>query len=296
MYRGSHPLSTSLELGQRRGHPTRTGPTYRRWMDDQPGTREELRRQLEEAGLGPNQTRVWLDSPAAYLSGLVPAEAIADPTTASRARNAVRRLIARLGDPIPGDVEVTAARIAQPGAFLVDLDFAWPGGAARRRIDLEPYLAASRAHESLLGDHEDFSSFRVSDDGVSWTDHPAFSAELLFAGSWPDGADTTGVPGSPQGGADAAPRTPGGAGYDAQQEEERVRQDEVRQSSSPEQRRRWRRRAMWLNQLGLAPEDDVPVGAVEEVADAVVALLDEIEQLERMLVDPRTPPVQPPTH
>jgi hypothetical protein len=272
-------------------------------MNDQPGTREELRRQLEEAGLGPNQTRVWLDSPTPYLSGLVPAEAIADPTTAARARYAVRRLIARLGDPVPDGVTVTEATIRQPDTYLVDLSFAWPGGTARRLIDMEPYLAASRAHESMLGDHEDFGSLRVGADGISWTNHPAFSATLLFAESWPDEGAVAAVPGFLQGRVDAGHRTAVVAKHneqndqqhDAQHEQERVRQDDVRRGSSTEQRRRWRQRATWLSQLGLAPEDDVPVEAVEEVADAVVALLDELERVELRLANSRTPPVQPPT-
>lgn len=79
------------------------------------------------------------------------------------------------------------------------------------------------------------------------------------------------------------------AGHDERQDE---RQEGVRRESPLEQRRRWRQRAMWLSQLGLAPEDGVPVEAVEEVADAVVALLDEIEQVELRLADSRTAPAQ----
>lgn len=154
-------------------------------MNDQPGTREELRQLLVQAGLGTNQTRVFLDSPTALLSGLIPAEAITEPATAGRARRAVQRLIARLGDPVPEGVQVTAARIRRPGTYLVELGFSWPGATARRHMDMEPYLRASRAHESLLNDRETFVLLRVDDDGVSWPGRPSFSAALLFAESWP---------------------------------------------------------------------------------------------------------------
>lgn len=70
-----------------------------------PGTREELRLLLADAGLGPRQTASWLDHPAALLSGLVPAHAITELATAARARHAARRLAARLGDVVPVGVQ-----------------------------------------------------------------------------------------------------------------------------------------------------------------------------------------------
>ncbi|WP_416957835.1 hypothetical protein ACNKF0_09560 [Nocardioides sp. T5] len=164
-------------------------------MEDQPGTREELRRQLEEAGLGPNQTRVWLDSPTSYLSGLVPAEAITDPTTAARARNAVRRLIARLGDRVPDGVEVTSARVRDEGTFMLELTFAWPGGTAVRHWDAEPYLYSSRAHEPLLSDRSRFTQLRIDNRTLSWPGDLDFAPEFLYAESWaPDDGSVTGRP------------------------------------------------------------------------------------------------------
>ena len=50
--------------------------------------------------------------------------------------------------------------------------------------------------------------------------------------------------------------------------------------STPEQRAHWRRRANWLTQLGLAPDEPAPAEIVEEVGHAVLHLLDEIERLE----------------
>lgn len=176
--------------------PTVTGMEH----EDRPGTREELRLALEAAGLGPRQTRVWLDSPTAYLSGLVPALAITDPTTAARARNATRRLIARLGDPVPAGVHVTGARILEPGTYKVELTFAWPDGDAVRHWDAEPYLAASRAHAGLLADYDRFALLHIDNRTLTW---PAaedggqdldFAPEFLFAASWtpraglPDGS------------------------------------------------------------------------------------------------------------
>jgi hypothetical protein len=51
-------------------------------------------------------------------------------------------------------------------------------------------------------------------------------------------------------------------------------------SSTSEQREQWRQRATWLSQLGLSTEESAPVEAVEEVADAVLALLGEVQRLE----------------
>jgi hypothetical protein len=74
------------------------------------------------------------------------------------------------------------------------------------------------------------------------------------------------------------------AGHDEQHEQQQdERQAGAHGGSSSEQRRRWRQRALWLSQLGLAPDDAVPVEAVEEVAGAALALLDELEQLETTL-------------
>ncbi|MFC0222826.1 hypothetical protein [Nocardioides zeicaulis] len=163
---------------------------------DEPGTREELRLLLEAAGLGPNQTRHFLDSPTALLSGLVPSEAITDPATAARARTATARLIARLGDPVPDGVQVTGARIRVPGTYLLELTFAWPGGTAVRHWDAEPYLRASRAHESLLGEPGRFARLLIVDGTLSWPPPDAeerevdFSPEFLFAESWTPGPHT----------------------------------------------------------------------------------------------------------
>lgn len=99
--------------------------------DDQPGTREELRLALEADGLGPRQTQGWLDNPAAYLAGLVPARhhrlRHRSPGTGGH-----RRLIARLGDPVPDGVRVVAAFIREAGTYLLELTFSWAGGVAVR--------------------------------------------------------------------------------------------------------------------------------------------------------------------
>ena len=49
--------------------------------------------------------------------------------------------------------------------------------------------------------------------------------------------------------------------------------------STLEQRTRWRRRATWLTQLGLAPGESAPAEIVEEVGHAALVLLDEIGRL-----------------
>ena len=136
--------------------------------DDRPGTREELRALLEAAGLGPQQTRVWLDSPTALLSGLIPADAITDPATAARARHATERLIARLPDPAPSGVHLTAVTIREPGTYLLELTFAWPGGNAVRHWDAEPHLWASRAHEPLAHDYDRFTQLHIANRTLTW--------------------------------------------------------------------------------------------------------------------------------
>jgi hypothetical protein len=57
--------------------------------------------------------------------------------------------------------------------------------------------------------------------------------------------------------------------------------------SSPEQRAQWRRRAIWLTQLGLAPDDPAPADIVEEISHAALHLLSEIERLEDELRESR---------
>lgn len=51
--------------------------------------------------------------------------------------------------------------------------------------------------------------------------------------------------------------------------------------STAEQRTRWRRRATWVNQLGLADGESVPHDVAEELAEAVLVLLAELEHGER---------------
>jgi hypothetical protein len=51
--------------------------------------------------------------------------------------------------------------------------------------------------------------------------------------------------------------------------------------STPQQRALWRRQAAWLAQLSLTPDDPTPVDVLEEVANAVLALLDDVDRLER---------------
>lgn len=51
--------------------------------------------------------------------------------------------------------------------------------------------------------------------------------------------------------------------------------------STAEQRARWRRRATWIDQLGLAEGESVPSEVAEELAEAVLVLLAELEQRER---------------
>jgi hypothetical protein len=161
--------------------------------DDTAGTREELRAQLEDAGLGPDQTRAWLDSPAALLSGLVPSEAITDPATAGRAREAVARLIGRLGDPIPDLVNVTGVRVVEPGTHRVELRFAWDGGTAVRVLDLQPYLWGP-AFEEVRTDYATFAQLYVDAGTVCWPGDVDLAPEFLYAESWP--ADTPGAGGT----------------------------------------------------------------------------------------------------
>jgi hypothetical protein len=159
-------------------------------LEDEPGTAEDLLELLKAAGLGPRQRQAFVFRPAALLSGLVPGEAITDPATAARARKAIDRLIASLGDPIPDGVQVTAASIREPGTYLLELTFAWPDGTAVRHWDAEPYLWASRIHEPLLTDYPRFAQLHISNRTLTWPAEPGgqeidFAPELLFAESWP---------------------------------------------------------------------------------------------------------------
>jgi hypothetical protein len=157
---------------------------------DAPGTAEELLRILEDAGLGPRQRHAFVFRPTALLSGLVPGVAITDPATAARARKATARLIARLPDPVPAGVHLAAASIREPGTFLLELTFAWPGGTSVRHWDAEPYLAASRIHEPLLTDYRRFERLHIANRTLTWPPATAgeqevdFSPELLFGASW----------------------------------------------------------------------------------------------------------------
>jgi hypothetical protein len=164
---------------------------------DAPGTREELRQLLENAGLGPNQTRRWLDFPSAYLSGLVPAEAITNPATAARARNAVRRLIARLGDPVPERVNVTGVRILEPGTHRVEIQFAWDGGTAVRVMDLKPYLWGP-AFDRVRTDYATFARLYVDIGTVCWPGGADLAPELLYAESWPPDAPGASIGSGPE--------------------------------------------------------------------------------------------------
>ncbi|PUA82065.1 hypothetical protein C7S10_08575 [Nocardioides currus] len=58
--------------------------------------------------------------------------------------------------------------------------------------------------------------------------------------------------------------------------------------STPDQRAQWRRRATWLTQLGLAPDDPAPAEIVEDVTHAALQLLNEIERLEDELRESRS--------
>jgi hypothetical protein len=57
--------------------------------------------------------------------------------------------------------------------------------------------------------------------------------------------------------------------------------------STPAQRAHWRRRATWLTQLGLADDEPSPVETVEEVGQALLHFLEEIERLEDELRESR---------
>lgn len=50
-----------------------------------------------------------------------------------------------------------------------------------------------------------------------------------------------------------------------------------------EQRERWGRSARWLAELGLASDEAAPVEVIEEVANGALALLHEVDVLERRL-------------
>jgi hypothetical protein len=166
---------------QDRSHLDGCGAASEAPEDAQAGTREELRMLLSDAGLGPKQTRVWLDTPTAYLSGLIPAEAIADPATAARARLATRRLIARLGPKVPDLVSVSAARILEPGTRRILLEF---DDGARRVMDLAPYLFGTGLDE-LRTSYEAFCRLHVHSGTVAWPGGISLSADLLYRESWP---------------------------------------------------------------------------------------------------------------
>ena len=51
--------------------------------------------------------------------------------------------------------------------------------------------------------------------------------------------------------------------------------------STTEQRTRWRRRATWVSQLGLAEGEAVPSDIAGELAEAVLVLMAELEQREQ---------------
>lgn len=53
--------------------------------------------------------------------------------------------------------------------------------------------------------------------------------------------------------------------------------------STGEQRTVWRQRATWLGQAGLTDEEGAPVEVAEELARAVLGLLDEVRRLEETL-------------
>lgn len=153
------------------------------------GTREELRVRLEEAGLGPNQTRVWLDSPTALLSGLIPADAIRDPATAGRARRATRRLIDSLGPRVPDRVALTAARVLDPSNRTVLLEF---DDGARHALDLGPFLWGP-GFDEVRAFHEVFDAMYVEEGhGLRWPTGAVLSAELLYGVSRPvDGTESS---------------------------------------------------------------------------------------------------------
>jgi hypothetical protein len=54
-----------------------------------------------------------------------------------------------------------------------------------------------------------------------------------------------------------------------------------------ERHERWRQRARWLTQLGLTADEPAPVDAVEEVAGAVLTLLDEVQRLQLEVAEAR---------
>lgn len=158
---------------------------------EEPGTPDELVAALTAAGMTNTMARRWVTSRTGLLSGLVPAEAITDPTTAARVRTALRRYIAQLPEPIPDGVHVTGARIIEPGTYLVELTFAWPEGTAVRHWDAEPYLWASRIHEPLLTDYPRFAALHVDNRTLSWPGDLDFAPEFLYAESWPHDLDPT---------------------------------------------------------------------------------------------------------
>jgi hypothetical protein len=164
-------------------------------MSDEPTSAEDLVRELRRAGASENHARRWVTSRTALLSGLVPGEAITNPDTAPRVRTALRRYIAMLPEPIPDGVQVTAARVREPGTYLLELTFAWPGGTAVRHWDAEPYLWASRAHEPLLNNYSRFAQLHIDNRTLSWPGDLDFAPEFLYGASWnPDDGSVTGRP------------------------------------------------------------------------------------------------------
>lgn len=149
------------------------------------GTREELRLLLADAGLGPNQTRVWLDSPSALLSGLIPAEAILNPATAARARLATRRLIAMLGPKVPDLVSLVRVSVLEPGTTVVLLEF---DDGGRRFIDLRPYLLGP-GFDEVRNSYRAFTQFRVDAGALTWPNGIELSPRLLYGESWPTADD-----------------------------------------------------------------------------------------------------------
>lgn len=57
--------------------------------------------------------------------------------------------------------------------------------------------------------------------------------------------------------------------------------------STPAERARWRQRAVWLTQLGLDRDEAAPADVAEELGDAALALLAEVERLEEQVLEAR---------
>ncbi|WP_374455939.1 DUF2442 domain-containing protein [Nocardioides sp.] len=130
---------------------------------------------------------MWLDSPTALLSGLTPAKAILDPSTAARARQATRRLITMLAPKVPDLVSLLSARVVQPGTTLVLLEF---DDGARRVIDLRPYLWGA-GFDNVRNSYTTFMEFRVDGGALAWPSGIDLSPRLLYGESWPAPEATT---------------------------------------------------------------------------------------------------------